>query len=290
MCGCARGGDLEDETFARGVEATRAAVRTLNGIVVDALRENGVRAVGVTPSEVGWHTRGRGAEAEASTSGRGGVFDLLRDGAVPVIHGDVVIDDVQGTSVLSGDDIVAWCARWAIEDGFATRARVVFLSDVWGVYASPPRCAPITNPSDTSALTIAPGEDAVLLREIVVDGDSDDGDASPAWRCVRAAPLVDPGRDAPLDAVPYATFKTADGVTDVTGGIEAKLAAALAIARALPGASPSVFLTRAGVLTAADDARDHALDAVLGRPDRTDDSIFPFVGTIVRTDRQRESS
>jgi len=292
-CGCARGGDLDrDAAFARGVDETRRKVRELNELVVKELVARGVNARGVSPSAggEGWETRGPGTPASTSTSNaaRDAVFELCSNGIVPVIHGDVVRDAVQGTSVLSGDDIVAWCARWVADanaDANAPPPRVVFCSDVFGVYAGPPKTSVIVDSDEYDVpLRVSEDEDAVLLRDIVV------ADADGSWRCVSASPLAALNETLPSTAVPTPTFTVADGVDDVTGGVEAKLASAVAIASSLPPTpEPLVFLARAGAFrsSASAPARNHALDAILGRPstrddDDDDDGIDRFVGTRIR--------
>lgn len=303
-CGCARGGDLAgDEAFARGVRETRTAVATLNAHVVRALRELGVDAFGVSPSSEGWRTRGVGVEDEGSSDGGARVLEAAKRGRVPVIHGDVCEDLTQGTSVLSGDDIIAWCASWAVRDGSWRDVRVVFCSDVFGVYSTPPRARVVAPDDPLEPLRIASDETAVLYREIVVD-DAGADDASPSWRCVRASPLRALDVDAPTSDLPAATFAVDPNVADVTGGLHAKLTRAAEIARTLSGAFPTpdvprVFLTRAGAFAAAAAAppRDHALDAALGRfhdPTRRTASdahldastTRDFVGTSLRVARR----
>ena len=128
-----------DERFSwRGFALTRASVCKLNGLVVDALLEAGVAAVGVPPCTAFGATRGRGVVPIASRRrGLGRVRELLvRAGpVVPVLHGDAVLDDVQGASILSGDTLVEVLAAH-LRPGL-----VVFLTDVAGVYDRPP-CEP----------------------------------------------------------------------------------------------------------------------------------------------------
>jgi len=275
------------------VDETRRKVRELNDLIVKDLVARGVNARGVSPSTggEGWETRGPGTPASTSTSNaaRDAVLELCSNGIVPVIHGDVVRDAVQGTSVLSGDDIVAWCARWVAEtDANAPPPRVVFCSDVFGVYAGPPKTSVIVDSDDYDVpLRVSEDEDAVLLRDIVVT------DANGSWRCVSASPLAALDETLPSTAVPTPTFTIADGVDDVTGGVEAKLSSAVAIASSLPPTpEPLVFLARAGAFRscASAPARNHALDAILGRPparpstrDDDDDVVVDrFVGTRIR--------
>ena len=127
-------------------------------------------------------------------------------------------------------------------DRAATESRVC--SDVFGVYAGPPKTSVVVDSDEYDVpLRVAEDEDAVLLRDIVTD-------ASGSWRCVSASPLARLDETLPASAVPTPTFTVADGVEDVTGGVEAKLAAAVAIASSLPPTDePLVFLARAGAFS-----------------------------------------
>jgi len=298
-CGCARGGDYEtDARFQAGVDETRSKVRELNEIVVSALRARGVDAEGMSPSSEGWRTRGVGAEDETSTSGReSAVIGRARRGVVPVIHGDVVFDEKQGTSVLSGDDIVRWCARWVVDDGLVDSAksvRCVFCSDVFGVYDAAPTCALLPRDDEdlTTPLGIAEEETATLIREIVVE------DApSESWTCVSAARLRDvahPSRrnaetdpetaDDDVPEPPHISLTLSSDVDDVTGGVATKLACAVSIARDV---GAPVYITRAGDVADARDASstviNHAL-AIMSAPldETSDDARNLFLGTLVR--------
>ena len=280
-------------------------MRELNDIVVSARRARGVDAEGMSPSSEGWRTRGVGAEDETSTSGReSAVIDRARRGVVPVIHGDVVFDEKQGTSVVSGDDIVRWCARWVVDDGLvdsAKRVRCVFCSDVFGVYDAAPTCALLPRDDEdlTTPLGVAEEETAKLIREIVVE------DApSESWTCVSTARLRDVAhlsrRDADTDTEaaadnddvtdvpepPHISLTLSSDVDDVTGGVATKLACAVSIARDV---GVDVYITRAGDVADARDpsspaAINHALAIMSAPMDDTsdDDARNLFLGTVVR--------
>jgi hypothetical protein len=93
----------------------------------------------------------------------------LQQADVLVIHGDVVVDARRGTSVLSGDDIVRWCAKWVVEEGIvedATRdLRCVFCSDVFGVYdAAPTRTVEPGVCSEDCETPMTPSADETATR------------------------------------------------------------------------------------------------------------------------------
>jgi len=298
-CGCARGGDVTgDAAFRAGVAATRAKVRDLNDIVVQALVKEGVNARGISPHVEGWRTRGVGvvecAKMDALERARA-------DGAVPVLHGDVVDDSLQGTSVLSGDDIVEFCAIWvqkqsawldgdsnaAPRDGKGSNAalRVAFLSNVFGCYDAPPTRDVIASEDDFDVpLEIDQGESVNLVRVIEVEPMSSEavGDDIDA-RVVSVVPLVDacvvPSSTSAPPPPPPPSIRFENTPTDVTGGAKAKLAAAIRVARA---SGADVCVTRPGVVRLVDTpsrTTNPALDALTGARTSRD---YPFLGTIVR--------
>ncbi|KAK1269973.1 hypothetical protein QJS04_geneDACA006887 [Acorus gramineus] len=137
-------GGLHLPLVKAGFVATRISVTSLNLEVVKALAREGIPSLGMSPLACGWSTVGRNmASADISH-----VIEVINNGFVPVLHGDAVLDDLQGCTILSGDVIIRYLAQQLRPD------YVVFLTDVFGVYDRPP-----TDPS------------AILLREIVVNED-----------------------------------------------------------------------------------------------------------------------
>lgn len=88
--------------MVHGFVETRASVTQLNRHVVDALRGAGVPACGLSPCGV-WATRG--GQVADDGAGVAAARALLAAGLVPVLHGDAVLDQTQGCTILSG----AWC-------------------------------------------------------------------------------------------------------------------------------------------------------------------------------------
>ena len=122
-----------DPSFSwAGFGLTRRSVCKLNGHVVGALLEEGVAAVHV-PSFPTLTTRGKGVVAPRTLdTGVRQVCSLLDAGLLPVLHGDAVLDELQGSSILSGDTLMVLLSH-------ALRPRLaVFLTDVPGVYDRPP--------------------------------------------------------------------------------------------------------------------------------------------------------
>lgn len=88
--------------WAFGFADTRRAVTLLNHEVVSRLVKANVPAVGLSPfptsSTESKHLRLPGSMAHAR--------EVLDRGLVPVLHGDAVFDDVQGSAIVSGDLIL----------------------------------------------------------------------------------------------------------------------------------------------------------------------------------------
>lgn len=131
--------------WAFGFADTRRAVTTLNHEVVTRLVNAKVPAVGISPFPSCW-TRRRGTLGSAGSMSH--TTEILGAGLVPVLHGDAVIDQMQGSSIVSGDLIL----ETLCSDMKPTSA--VFLTDVPGVFTKPPN---------------EPG--AQLIREIIVSSD-----------------------------------------------------------------------------------------------------------------------
>jgi isopentenyl phosphate kinase len=157
----------------KGVAETRQSVTKLNHLVVAALLAEGVPAVGMSPFG-GWVTRGGVVNAAArahSAAAVRAVRAAVAAGLVPVIHGDVVLDDARGCAILSGDTVTQELAAALRPD------RAVFLTNVLGVFNRPPTTL---NPEKSGA-----GDWAVLLREISVGAG---GCANVNVNCTPAAP------------------------------------------------------------------------------------------------------
>ncbi|KAG1670201.1 hypothetical protein FOA52_014977 [Chlamydomonas sp. UWO 241] len=127
-----------------GFAETRASVAKLNAIVVAALVQQGLPAVGISPFSSGWRTSGRKVVADGCAA----ISAALSAGLLPVLHGDCVLDDALGCTVLSGDAVMA-----RVAEAMGVEA-AVFLTNVPGVFDRPP-----SEP------------DATLLEDIVVARD-----------------------------------------------------------------------------------------------------------------------
>ena len=123
-----RDGNLPDWS---GYAETSAAVQRLDQLVVEALLAAGVPAVPVQPS--------------ASANCRAGelqylqlepITALLEHRAVPMVYGDVAVDELQGCTIISTEMIFGYLARHLHPQ------RIVLAGEVDGVYNADPLRVP----------------------------------------------------------------------------------------------------------------------------------------------------
>lgn len=97
---------INEQFNATGSIITHLSVKGLCSMVVDILNENGICAVGVHPMCCMLADNGR-----IQTMFLDHIYCMLERGIIPVLHGDVVMDNSLGTSVISGDQIVPYLAK-----------------------------------------------------------------------------------------------------------------------------------------------------------------------------------
>jgi isopentenyl phosphate kinase len=111
----------------RGYAETGAAAQRLNRLVTDIMLKNGVPVVSLQPS--------------ASASCRAGELvsmavdpiAILPDrGLVPLVYGDVALDTIQGTAIISTEQIFAYLARSLCP------TRIIEAGEVAGVFSGDP--------------------------------------------------------------------------------------------------------------------------------------------------------
>lgn len=119
------GGHLEDW---RGYAETSAAAQRLNRLVTDALLAEGVRVVSVQPSASARCHDGALVEMAVHP-----IAQALKHGAVPLVYGDVAVDDVRGCTVISTEQIFVHLARSLCPQ------RLVMVGEVAGVYSGDPQ-------------------------------------------------------------------------------------------------------------------------------------------------------
>lgn len=118
-----------------GYAATAAAAARLNRLVVDTFLAAGVPVVALQPSA--------SARTEAGSLVDLAVWpiaELWQHGLVPVTYGDVALDAVQGSAIISTETIFAHLAPTL------RPARILLAGEVDGVYTADPRRDPSARP------------------------------------------------------------------------------------------------------------------------------------------------
>lgn len=120
--------DLERKMM--GFSLTQQSVKELNGLVTEHLRREGTLSVSVQPSSFILTENKRIKRAEVTLIKR-----YLELGFVPVIYGDVVLDEDERIqmAVLSGDQIIKYLAE------NLDAKRVILATDVDGIYNKNPK-------------------------------------------------------------------------------------------------------------------------------------------------------
>lgn len=118
-------GNLQDW---RGYAETSAAAQRLNRIVTDAMLAEGVPAVSIQPSASARCHNGELMQLDIEP-----VVRLLKHGAVPLLYGDVALDDAKGCTIISTEQIFSYMAQALRPD------RIIMAGEVAGVYSGDPQ-------------------------------------------------------------------------------------------------------------------------------------------------------
>ena len=148
-------GHLEDW---RGYAETGAAAARLNRLVTDALLSAGVRAVSLQPS-----ASARCHDGELVEMAEDPVVALLDRGAVPLVYGDVALDDVNGCTIISTEQIFVHLAQQLRPQ------RIVLAGDVAGVYSGDPQRDTIVRLIPEITSRSYPETEAMLSSSFAVD-------------------------------------------------------------------------------------------------------------------------
>jgi isopentenyl phosphate kinase len=112
----------------RGFAETRRGVLELNARVLDALARGGLHPTLVSPS-AGLIAR----DGQVRRWDLRVIRALLKDGQIPLIHGDAVLDERRGFTILSTEELFDFLA------GRLHPERIILACDVEGVYLAHPR-------------------------------------------------------------------------------------------------------------------------------------------------------
>jgi isopentenyl phosphate kinase len=124
---------VQGESAWRGFAQVAVVAAELNHLVVRALVRSGLAAVALPPSASALCRGGELAWMDVRVA-----RSLLAAGAVPVVFGDVAIDERLGGTIVSTEQVFAYLAIRL------KPARIVLAGEVDGVY----NCDPVTAPSE----------------------------------------------------------------------------------------------------------------------------------------------
>jgi isopentenyl phosphate kinase len=96
---------LQDDDDWMGYALTSGAASRLNRLVIDALLDAGIPAITVQPSAALQTANGIISHWDTTT-----ISHALAHGLVPVVHGDVAFDTVQGSSIVSTEMLMSYLA------------------------------------------------------------------------------------------------------------------------------------------------------------------------------------
>ncbi|MFA6530523.1 MAG: isopentenyl phosphate kinase [Candidatus Micrarchaeia archaeon] len=103
-----------------GYADTHAACVYLSSMIVEELIKNEVPAISIPPTAIIRQRNRRIAKFDSQV-----IYDYLKKGFLPILHGDMVLDDRMGGSVCSGDQIISILGKQA--------KRIIMGSNVDGV-------------------------------------------------------------------------------------------------------------------------------------------------------------
>ncbi|MGQ9457640.1 MAG: isopentenyl phosphate kinase [Anaerolineae bacterium] len=115
----------------RGYAATARAAALLNRLVCDALWEAGVPVLAVPPSASAICRDGALVHLEVRP-----IAEALRQGLVPLVYGDVALDEVRGGTIVSTEEVFAYLAPHLHPH------RILLVGQVAGVYTADPHRDP----------------------------------------------------------------------------------------------------------------------------------------------------
>ncbi len=117
----------------RGFAEVSVVAARLNRLVADALHDAGVPVVGVAPSASARCEDGRLVSLDTRL-----IRAALEHGLVPLVMGDVALDDARGGTIVSTEEVFAYLA------GVLPVQRILLAGETGGVYRDPARFDVIT--------------------------------------------------------------------------------------------------------------------------------------------------
>lgn len=129
-----REGIVSDKSW-RGYAETGTVAARLNRLVADVLWEAGLPVLSVQPSASAVCRDGELERLEVRP-----IVTALENGLLPLVHGDVALDEVRGCTIVSTEEILSYLA------GLLHPQRIILVGEVDGVYDRDPLCDPTAQP------------------------------------------------------------------------------------------------------------------------------------------------
>ncbi len=129
-----RQGIVNDESW-RGYAETGAVAARLNRLVTDALLEAGLPVLSIQPSASALCRDGQIVQLETRP-----ITTALESGLIPLVYGDVALDEVRGCTIISTEEIFGFLT------GSLKPRRIVLTGVVDGVYDRDPLQDPTAQP------------------------------------------------------------------------------------------------------------------------------------------------
>lgn len=118
-----------------GFSKTQNCVKKLNAAVCDVFVKKGLPCIAIPPSTIITTKNKR-----IKTFNINLIERYIQEGFVPIIYGDVVLDDELKIVVISGDQILQYIAKnIQIEDSKNVKKEVILGTDVYGVFTKNPK-------------------------------------------------------------------------------------------------------------------------------------------------------
>lgn len=135
----------EDEFDPMAYAEVGAAAARLNRIVTDLCVEEAVPAVALPPSASAQCSGGKLQYLDTAPVQR-----LLSRGAVPLVYGDVALDDMLNATIVSTEDVFVYLA------GILQATRIILAGEVDGVFTADPTQDPDAEPIPVLTSTTLP--------------------------------------------------------------------------------------------------------------------------------------
>ena len=125
---------LYNENSAKGAILTKLAASELNSIVLDEALKLGMPVFPFFPSSFLFSSKRKPREGFV-----GHIANAIEHGFIPVVHGDVVMDDEQGVSIASTEQVLCFIASRM------NTKKIIIATDVDGIYDKDPTQWPDAN-------------------------------------------------------------------------------------------------------------------------------------------------